>query len=486
MKSNRVAVVIVFCLLFSSVVKGIPWPVTPQNFAHPLNKTYGDWNGLQVDTLTTLGFHCGVDIPANAGTPVYAVIDGVVSKIREDPGGDQGLINISTDTLEALAWHYGHIHYNTALNEGDSVHVSDNLGVIAQFHNPDIGDHLHFQRSNNDYSQLTGYCNPLTYLSPSPSQAPHIDPRFGAPHHPYKIYYVQDKIEDITNSYETTYLRDSVDIIVKANTEVEVDPRCGVYAIGYGVEPLTTGGNIPFRKMFEMRNMIQFSDALKYYLTYADPADGSLSSHFQNWYIGTNCGSSEPQPGYGLSNIREDCWPTKVNTAGTADADSIEDAKFPDGYYVTTIKVWSHSGDSAVAIDTVCIGNFRPKVKETDPHDGETDVPIRKDIYVRFSEAMDTGQETRISGDQEEGYQDIRISGYQRIREFKNNNFQINTILNIDMKINRAFFEIICTLDRHYNIYTIKQEKIRYEGLAEVLPSEGLDAFCFNYLRYLF
>lgn len=127
------------------------------------------------------------------------------------------------------------------------------------------------------------------------------------------------------------------------------------------------------------------------------------------------------------------------------------------------------------------LGDARESVSSPRFHRG-IDIPAgagtkEKRVWCRFSEPMDTGQETRISGDQEEGYQDIRISAYQRIREFKNNNFQINTILNIDMKINRAFFEIICTLDRHYNIYTIKQEKIRYEGLAEVCTSEGLDTF---------
>lgn len=80
--------------------------------------------------------------------------------------------------------------------------------------------------------------------------------------------------------------------------------------------------------MFEMRVTIEGADLLKYYLTYADPIDGSLSSRFRNWYIATNCDSVPPQLGYGLSNIQENCWPTKINIAGTANADSIEDARF--------------------------------------------------------------------------------------------------------------------------------------------------------------
>ena len=80
----------------------------------------------------------------------------------------------------------------------------------------------------------------------------------------------------------------------------------------------------------------------------------------------------------------------------------------------------------------------------------------QKELWFQFSETMDREQ-------------DIRLSGYQRIREFKNNNFQINKILNINTKLCRPFFEINRAIDRVYNIYTIKQEKRRYEDLAGVL-----------------
>ncbi|MEO0189460.1 MAG: T9SS type A sorting domain-containing protein [candidate division WOR-3 bacterium] len=390
MKKNKVIILIILCLIFINLTNGIPWPIAPQNASHTINKTYGDWNGFKVHPDTTMGFHGGVDIPADSGTTVRAVIDGVVSFIRLGTESDSGFINIALDTLQSLAWHYGHIHPDTALRRGDSVHIGDSLGCVARFQAFN-NDHLHFQRSNNDYSELTGYLNPLDSLSPSPSQVSYIDERLGTPHHPWKIYYVKDKLESITNSYETTYLRDSVDIIVKAHTDVELNPCCGVYAIGYGVEPLTTGGSIPFRKMFEMRDTIKISDSLKYYITYADTGADTLSRHFNNWYIVTNCGSGFPQSGYGLSNIQENCWPTKINIAGTGNADSIEDARFPDGYYITTIKVWAHSGDSAIAVDTVLVDNFNPKVKETYPTNWYHWIARdEKEVWCVFSESMDT------------------------------------------------------------------------------------------------
>jgi len=175
---------------------------------------------------------------------------------------------------------------------------------------------------------------------------------------------------------------------VCAYSEYQENYNCGVYSIGYGVKPLDNGDSISFKKTFEMRDTMRVSDSLKYYLTYAD----GVAAHFYNWYIVTNCRTGSPHPdSSGLSNIKEDCWATKINTAGTANADSIEDAKFPDGYYVTTIKAWAHSGDSVVALDTVLVDNFAPKVKETRPNDWFAFVPTKeKRVWCRFSEQMDT------------------------------------------------------------------------------------------------
>ncbi|MBE0433706.1 M23 family metallopeptidase [candidate division WOR-3 bacterium] len=391
MKINRILTLMIL-LLFGGTANSIPWPLAPQGSAHATNKTYGDWNGNQVIPGVTMGYHGGVDLPADSGTPIYAVIDGVVSYIASDSGGHEGFINISTDTLSALAWHYAHIHPDTVTYlVGDSVHIGDCLGHVARFisDETDTNDHLHFQRSNNDYASLTGYLNPLDSLLPYPAQMPFImDRPGGIQHHPKQIYYVKDKSQDTTGyCYEISYLRDSVDIIVYTCTVIEGCIDNGIYSVGYCVQPTTAGDSISFKKMLEMRDTISEADSQKYNLTYAHP----LCSQFRNFYIVTNCGDSLSPTSSGLSNIEESCWPTKINIAGTADADSIEDARFPDGYYVTTIKVWSHSNDSAVALDTVLVDNFNPRVKETRPSDWFAFVPtMEKRVWCTFSEQMDT------------------------------------------------------------------------------------------------
>jgi hypothetical protein len=109
MKINKTTLLIIIWLLFCGVANSIPWPVANQNSAHALNKTYGDWNGLKVHPDTTLGYHGGVDIPADSGTPVYAVMDGIVSFFRIGTGSDSGFIKIAIDTLNSLAWSYQNI-----------------------------------------------------------------------------------------------------------------------------------------------------------------------------------------------------------------------------------------------------------------------------------------------------------------------------------------------------------------------------------------
>jgi hypothetical protein len=86
-------------------------------------------------------------------------------------------------------------------------------------------------------------------------------------------------------------------------------------------------------------------------------------------------------------------------------------------------------------------------------------------LETRFAEGRKIDKEIGRQGDREIRMKETRISGNQAIEEFKNNNFQTNKISNI--KLNRSFFEIICTFEIAYNGFTIKQKKGRYGGKPE-------------------
>jgi len=237
--------------------------------------------------------------------------------------------------------------------------------------------------------------NPQDSLSPAiPVQTPQIYSGRTLPHHPYQIYYVANHSEDTANSFEGNYLHDTVDIIVRAGVNALGDTCSGVHALGYGVDPLTTGGSIGYRKMFEMHGNMDLSrDSLKHCLTFAGPPDGpsSMTGHERKYYVVTNCGDSIPQSNYGISNIKENCWSTKIDSAGTAMATNIAQAKYPDGYYITTIVAYSQSHNIAEVKDTILVDNFDPKVKYVFPANEFGFVPTnQKTVFCTFSETMDT------------------------------------------------------------------------------------------------
>ncbi len=366
-------------LLCATVCEAVKWPIIEQDSSHALNKTYGDWNSKYV---LGAGFHTGVDIPSDTGLAVFSVVNGYIICIQKDSINNykNGCVIIGSTMADSVGWHCGHIRPKQGINLGDIVSIGDTIGFVASF----PGDnHIHFMKSN-DTTGFIGYQNPLDSLIPEPFQSPRICPKANVSH-PYEIYYYKDQNDSISNNYgaTTSYLRGAVDITVRAATTINGDTICGVYSLGYGITPKNSGGNIPFRKMFEMTGQIAL-DTARYFLTY----NKLLSTDTAQYYIVTNCGNTAP---IGLSNIKDSCWNTKAHkTTSGADADSIEDALFPDGYYVTTVKAWAHNGDSVVAIDdSILVDNFAPRVKKTYPAKWDSVMATRK-LWCTFSEKMDS------------------------------------------------------------------------------------------------
>ena len=86
------------------------------------------------------GFHRGLDLRANLGTPVYAVADGRVEK--SDRSGAYGNL-ILLDHGEGLESLYGHNSRNLVL-EGESVRRGQVIALVGHTGNA-TGDHLHFE-----------------------------------------------------------------------------------------------------------------------------------------------------------------------------------------------------------------------------------------------------------------------------------------------------------------------------------------------------
>jgi hypothetical protein len=115
-----------FCLLPFSLHAQFPWPVTPFNQTQTITGTFCEYR----DTAPAPHYHNGTDIPKADGSPVYPVVDGVITSL--DPNGDNAYVRVDR-------FAYVHIMPNPALGAGDAVFKSVTvLGTIL----PGLG-HVH-------------------------------------------------------------------------------------------------------------------------------------------------------------------------------------------------------------------------------------------------------------------------------------------------------------------------------------------------------
>lgn len=143
----------ILLLAATSAHAQFPWPVTPFNQPQYSTGTFCEYR----DTAPAPHYHNGTDIPKADGSPVYPVIDAVITAI--DPNGSNAYVR-------AGRFAYVHIMPNPALNVGDSVFTSITvLGTIL----PGLG-HVHLTEG-----QVNSEVNALrenTGLTPDPDTWP--------------------------------------------------------------------------------------------------------------------------------------------------------------------------------------------------------------------------------------------------------------------------------------------------------------------------
>jgi hypothetical protein len=173
-----------------------PWPVNPFDQQHPVR-------GFLCDPRISGGsrsFHTGIDIPAPAGTPVYAVAPGKVSYgAPADLAANGGIV-----VLEGAARNFGYWHVNPAVQPGTRVPLHGLLGHVAT--EPEDWGHVHFAESSHSSAGIT-YWNPL--------RAGALTPFFD---------YGPPVIERILTSQPPNKVSGVVDLSVRAhdNTPIEV------------------------------------------------------------------------------------------------------------------------------------------------------------------------------------------------------------------------------------------------------------------------
>ena len=109
-----------------------------------ITSCYGPRDPINTPAGTTSNFHDGIDLAAEAGTPIYAWKEGVVvaSENAYDGYGNYVVVKHSTSTGNVYTL-YAHMSRRMA-NVGDVVEVGDQLGTVGST-GYTTGAHLHFE-----------------------------------------------------------------------------------------------------------------------------------------------------------------------------------------------------------------------------------------------------------------------------------------------------------------------------------------------------
>ncbi len=137
---------------WSRAVSGKPkelvWPVMGDITSHYGWRPNPDSAGLSL--------HQGIDIAADMGTPVKAVLDGVVASVRQSTV--YGLV-VEVEHGSGISTVYGHLD-RAAVTEGQKVKQGDTIGKVGESGNA-TGPHLHFELRKDGLE-----IDPLTVLPP--------------------------------------------------------------------------------------------------------------------------------------------------------------------------------------------------------------------------------------------------------------------------------------------------------------------------------
>src|SRR3989344_3841922 len=129
----------------------VPLPVYKLANIHDSVYSVGHMGSYDEGTDGT-GSHPGVDIRTPIGTPVVAIVNGIVTDVRDDPGGFGQLIVIrhphapdplNPKTMTVLHSAYAHLSVQL-VTEGQVVQKGEEIGLTGQTGFA-TGPHLHFQ-----------------------------------------------------------------------------------------------------------------------------------------------------------------------------------------------------------------------------------------------------------------------------------------------------------------------------------------------------
>ncbi len=195
-----------------------PWPYAPMTLQRNISGTFGEYRS----TSAAGHYHNGTDIPAAAGTPVYAVLPGIVAVAYHDGStGYDSYVRVSTN-IGGQTKNLTYYHTIPTVSVGQSVTVGQQISTVAI-------DHVHLI----DYRTGGGLTNnQINSLRPDGGMTPYIDTW-----KPY-IRYVKFHLDNTDIQLQPHQLGGKIDIIshVEEINGTSASARNnGTYEIGYKI-----------------------------------------------------------------------------------------------------------------------------------------------------------------------------------------------------------------------------------------------------------
>lgn len=278
-----------------AVILSIPWPLVPQNQAHPIGNSWAEYQEYSGDPHYAY-LHPGVDVMGvTVGKEVRAVAPGWVKAWMTISGDLYWRVATSDQNTSDWSdgWLYAHIDpYRYHVNVGDQVSQGTTIGYLVGW--PVQGfDHCHFARirhrgANWNDAGWKFIRNPLVDLVPNPDTVKPVFESTGMSD-PCKFAF------RLNNS--STYLRpDSlygkVDVIAKIHDRFGISwgyptyERIGVYRISYEVK-----GVVPLTLSFLFRDTLNYNSYGIVYTIYEYDAYLKTQGNYEArdfYYIVTN------------------------------------------------------------------------------------------------------------------------------------------------------------------------------------------------------
>ncbi|RKX70906.1 hypothetical protein DRP53_03395 [candidate division WOR-3 bacterium] len=350
-------ILLAILVLITISLQAYDWPMRPFSRQHGINATLGEYR--------TGHLHTGVDIAPwdTSSTGPYWLVYSLESDTMKRYTYPPDTFNNGVYDKDSVFW-YIHLTNRIAHNSFATAFV-DSIGRIFR-----TEAHLHFTERIDGDLRL----NPLRENALTPyedSTRPHIDSvRFyrQGPGDTLLIGPLNGKVDVLAVAGDTR----------TDSTGHSADGNVSIYRVGYEVRD--TSGNL--KKSYWEK--IRFDSIPRNAVLNLVYGSGSSESHFRYWVSN--------DPFNDTVAHRNWFWNTKqkINEPDTVDAESLEVAKFRDCYYWVIVKAYDIRDNFDAETVKVCVDNFAPKVRATDPVDGAINVPVHKKVTITFNERMDS------------------------------------------------------------------------------------------------